>query len=103
MMIVLVIISYLLSAFIFVFYGHYYIVVNLFERWLIYPILAILIEMPNMLVIYIIHWQTYKPPKQPDYKVSGPAETTEQGTSQIDPTEDDEHTYPEYLPTVGFI
>jgi uncharacterized membrane protein len=93
MMIVLVIISYLLSAFIFVFYGHYYKFVNLFERWLIYPILAILIEMPNMLVIYIIHWQSYKPLKQTDYKVSGPAETTDQATSQIDPTEDDQDPY----------
>ncbi len=61
MMIVLVIISYVVSAIVFFMYGHYYTWINLFERWLIYPVLAIFIEMPNMLVIYLIHYQTYKP------------------------------------------
>lgn len=60
MMIWLVIVSYVLSALVFFLYGHFRLWIALFDRWLIYPILAIIIELPNMLVIYIIHWQTYK-------------------------------------------
>lgn len=55
--------SYFLSAMIFYFYGNYHYVpaFDWFFRWLTYPILAIIIELPNMMVIYYIHWQTYKP------------------------------------------
>ena len=56
LMIWLVIVSYVLSALVFFLYGHYRIWIGLFNRWLIYPILAIIIELPNMLVIYVIHW-----------------------------------------------
>ena len=61
LMVALVIISYLISALVIYPYGRYRNFVNIFIRWLVYPILAILIELPNMLAIYIIHWQTYKP------------------------------------------
>lgn len=63
MMMILVGVSYFISAMIFFFYGRYRLLpyLTLFRRWMIYPTLAIVIELPNMLVIYIIHWQTYKP------------------------------------------
>ena len=65
MMMWLVLVSYFLSAVIFYFYGSYHDLEFLtwFKRWMAYPLLAIVIELPNMLVIYIIHWQTYKPKK----------------------------------------
>ena len=56
MMLLLVIVSYVVSALIFFPYGYYRNKIDLFWRWLIYPILAIIIELLNMLVIYIIHW-----------------------------------------------
>lgn len=57
MMMYLVGVSYFISALIFYFYGNYrYLGINWFARWIIYPLLAIVIELPNMLVIYIIHW-----------------------------------------------
>ena len=63
MMMALVCISYLLSAIIFAFYGTYRQAswLSWYKRWLIYPCLVIVIELPNMLVIYIIHWQSYRP------------------------------------------
>jgi len=56
MMICLVIVSYVISALVFFLYGRWRNWISLFDRWLIYPVLAIIIELPNMLVIYIIHW-----------------------------------------------
>ena len=49
----LVLVSYFLSAIIFYFYGNYYHVgfITWFIRWMAYPLLAIVIELPNMLVI----------------------------------------------------
>ena len=55
-MVILVIVSYLVSAIVFYPYGYYRNYFHTFWRWLIYPILAIIIELPNMLVIYVIHW-----------------------------------------------
>lgn len=55
-MVMLVIVSYLVSAVVFYPYGYYRNKFGTFTRWLIYPILVIIIELPNMLVIYIIHW-----------------------------------------------
>lgn len=63
-MMILVGVSYFVSAMIFYFYGMYRGAFTLFQRWMIYPTLAIVIELPNMLVIYVIHWQTYKPQEQ---------------------------------------
>jgi hypothetical protein len=55
-MMALVFISYLIASFVFFFYGSYRKKFKLFTRWFVYPILAMVIELPNMLVIYIIHW-----------------------------------------------
>jgi hypothetical protein len=55
-MMVLVIISYLIAGAINLFYGSYRDLFNLFFRTLSYPILEIIIELPNMMVIYYIHW-----------------------------------------------
>jgi hypothetical protein len=54
----LVSVSYFLSSLIFYFYGNYRKVdiFTWFVRWLAYPIMAIIIELPNMMVIYYIHW-----------------------------------------------
>jgi hypothetical protein len=59
----LIMLSYFIGAIINFFYGRYYSLFNmgLFSRAFIYPILAIIVELPNMLLIYIIHWDTYKP------------------------------------------
>ena len=65
-MMVLVIISYLIAGAINLFYGSYRDLFNLFFRTLSYPILEIIIELPNMMVIYYIHWQTYKPSTTPE-------------------------------------
>lgn len=57
LMMLLVLISYLLASLINFFYGEYRdFGMNWFARWLCYPIVAIIIELPNMLVIYVIHW-----------------------------------------------
>lgn len=60
----LVFVSYLIGSLIFFFYGRYRSVFGLETRWLVYPILAIVVELPNMLVIYIIHYCTYKQVKE---------------------------------------
>lgn len=52
----LVIFSYFFAGIINLFYGRYRKVFPIFIRTLSYPILAIIVELPNMLVIYIIHW-----------------------------------------------
>lgn len=56
LMMVLVVISYMLASLINFLYGHYSGIMDLFQRWLCYPILAIIVELPNILVIYVIHW-----------------------------------------------
>lgn len=63
LMMVIVIVSYMLAGIINLFYGHYYNVNDLrwFTRAIIYPITAIILELPNILVMYLIHWDTYKP------------------------------------------
>lgn len=55
----LVFVSYLVGALIFFFYGRYRNVFSLNFRWLFYPLLAIVVELPNMLVVYVIHYRTY--------------------------------------------
>lgn len=60
-MVTLVFISYFLGAGILYCYGQMQESMSLFQKWLIYPILALLVELPNMLVIYMIHWWTYRP------------------------------------------
>lgn len=60
-MMALVVISYILAGFVFYFYGSYYLVLSLFARWFIYPITALVLELPNMLIVYVIHWKTYRP------------------------------------------
>lgn len=57
----LVMISYILAGLVFYFYGLYYHILNLFERWFIYPITILVLELPNMLIVYVIHWRTYRP------------------------------------------
>ena len=62
-MIWMVIISYMLAGIINLFYGRYYEIsdIKFFVRAMVYPITAIIIELPNILVMYLIHWYTYKP------------------------------------------
>ena len=43
-------------------YGSYRNSFSPFARWLLYPISAILLEIPNMAAIYIIHWKSYQNP-----------------------------------------
>jgi len=59
LMMALVVISYILAALLFFFYGSYHKKFGLFIRWLIYPITILLLELPNMLIVYVIHWKTY--------------------------------------------
>lgn len=42
-----------------------------------------------MLVIYMIHWQTYKPQKRIDNKQQDLMESTEMNTTQKEEAEDD--------------
>jgi hypothetical protein len=69
LMSLLVFISYFLCSIMFFFYGDYRRFMSLYARWLIYPILAILIELPNMLIIYVIHWRTYTRPREKESPV----------------------------------
>lgn len=59
---------------------------DLFWRWLMYPLTAIFIELPNMLVIYIIHWQTYRPILKEQQKVEFGDDDSEQ--HYLEPTVD---------------
>jgi hypothetical protein len=43
--------------------------IKLFARWLLYPLTAIVCELPNMAVIYYIHWQQYKTVPQAPVKI----------------------------------
>ena len=59
-LVVVIIISYFFGSVFNFIYGEYHIMFGLVFRWILYPVAAILIEIPNMLLIYIIHWRTYK-------------------------------------------
>jgi len=63
LMMCIVILSYVIAGIIYLFYGQYYKLegVTTFVRAIIYPITVIIIELPNIMVMYIIHWQSYKP------------------------------------------
>lgn len=39
---------------------------DLFTRWLLYPFTSILLEVPNVLAVYVIHWRAYQEPS-PDH------------------------------------
>ena len=54
----LVVISYFFAAIIQFFYGNLNWI-PIFYKWLLYPLLSIIIELPNILVLYIIHWRSY--------------------------------------------
>lgn len=60
-MMLIVMLSYALAGLINLFYGHWYEVISAFSRFIVYPITAIIIEVPNIMVMYIIHWQSFKP------------------------------------------
>lgn len=58
----IVILSYVLAGLINLFYGQYYkFGFSMFFKGVVYPITAIIVELPNIMVMYAIHWQTYKP------------------------------------------
>ena len=57
----IVILSYVLAGLINLFYGEYYKIISVFGRAIVYPITALLVELPNIMVMYIIHWRSYKP------------------------------------------
>ena len=61
-MMVFVFLSYFCASLVNFVYGSYYLIFNLFTRWLLYPISAILLEIPNMAAIYAIHWKSYRNP-----------------------------------------
>lgn len=63
LMMVLVVVSYIVVALVFFFYGRYGKIfgLSLFARWIIYPITILVLELPNMLIVYVIHWRTYRP------------------------------------------
>ena len=76
-MMALVCVSYFISAMVFYFYGNYRNakIFDWYTRWLMYPFLALVIELPNMLVIYVIHWQTYSHEDNKQVMVDFPTET----------------------------
>lgn len=62
-MIVIVIISYLIAGAFNLGYGYYHIKLNLVVRAFVYPFMQLLTELPNILTMYCLHWQSYKPEK----------------------------------------
>jgi len=58
-MMALVVVSYILAALVFFYYGHYSDLMTLFAKYFLYPITILLLELPNMLIVYVIHWKTY--------------------------------------------
>jgi hypothetical protein len=62
-MMLVVIVSYALAGIFNLFYGQYYKIntISTFVRAILYPITAIILELPNILVMYLIHWKSYKP------------------------------------------
>lgn len=58
-MMALVVISYILAALVFFYYGHYSNFLSLFAKYILFPITILLLELPNMLIVYVIHWKTY--------------------------------------------
>jgi len=61
-MMLVVIVSYALAGIFNLFYGRYYSIfkIKTFARAILYPITAIILELPNILVMYLIHWKSYK-------------------------------------------
>ena len=55
-MMALVVVSYILAALVFFYYGHYSNFLSLFAKYILYPITILLLELPNMLIVYVIHW-----------------------------------------------
>ncbi len=79
---------------------------SLFKKWLIYPILALLVELPNMLVIYMIHWWTYKPiipPNESQLVNKEPEEVEHTKSVSSSNSDDDSSELLTYRPGVGFI
>jgi hypothetical protein len=60
-MMLVVIVSYVLAGIFNLLYGHYDKLISTFGRAIVYPITAIILELPNILVMYLIHWKSYKP------------------------------------------
>lgn len=90
-MIFIVVISYLLAGAINLGYGHYYKVgVNLVVRAYVYPFLQLLTELPNILTMYAIHWDSYKPSSLLERSDSDPHESQTAATEQWGQTSDDE-------------
>lgn len=58
-MMAFVFLSYFCASLVNFGYGAYRNSLDLFTRWLLYPITAILLEIPNMAAIYVIHWRSY--------------------------------------------
>ena len=59
----IVIVSYAVAGLINLFYGRYHDLNHMqwFTRAMVYPVTAIILELPNILVMYWIHYDTYKP------------------------------------------
>jgi hypothetical protein len=61
-MMLVVIVSYVLAGIFNLLYGHYdKLNISTFRKAIAYPITAIILELPNILVMYLIHWKSYKP------------------------------------------
>ena len=63
LMLIFVVISYMGNGLVNLGMGHYELVLNTYWRWICYPLLTILLNMPNVLLIYIVHRSTYSNPE----------------------------------------
>lgn len=61
-MMIFVFLSYFCASLVNFGYGNYRQFMSLYTRWLLYPFAAILLEIPNMMVVYVIHWRSYQTP-----------------------------------------